>query len=139
MQTNPMNENTTAEKMTFIEKIDCDVIRLENDTSADLDDGDFAVIAAKWCGIAQADIDDGDTGAFYVEEGLLFQTDELKARENTFGTVGQEVYWDDTSKEFSDTETDGYYLIGTLKDVKNTAGVIGVEKYRYATLVELTT
>jgi hypothetical protein len=107
---------------------------LTNDTGADMSQYDFGVVGP-FAAVADEDVTSGSTGGYHIEEGITVQTDELKTAENTFGTLYQSVYWDSVNLKFSDTETAGYYLVGYLTKVKDSAGVIEFEKLRYAELV----
>lgn len=126
-----MSENTIDDKMVFVKKENVDVINLTNDLGADINQGDFVVIGP-WCGVAMQDIEDGASGPIHVEGGIQVQADDLVTGEDTFGTEGQEVYFDATEKEFSDTETGGYYLVGYLVGTKDSDGMIVFEKLRLA-------
>jgi len=111
-----------------------DHVTMNNDTGADLDQYEFCVVGP-YAAIADDDIDSLDDGSFHVAGGIQFQTDDLVLGELTFATQGQEVFWSAADEAFSDTETAGYYLIGYLVEVKDSDGVIVVEKTRYATLI----
>lgn len=130
----PASENTIDDKMVFVRKQDCDIIKLTNDLGADINQGDFVVIGP-WCGVALQDIASTETGPVQVAEGIQVEADDLVTGEDTFGTEGQEVYFDSANDEFSDTETAGYYLVGYLKETKDSNGMIVFEKLRYAELV----
>lgn len=118
----------------YISKEDNDHVIMTNDLGADLDQYEFCVVGP-YAAIADQDIASLAEGSFHVAEGIQFQTDDLVAGELTFATQGQEVYWSAADNAFSDTETAGYYLIGYLVEVKNSDGMIVVEKTRYATLI----
>lgn len=126
----PASEDTRADRMTYVIKEVVNHIMFENDTGANLNQGDFAVVGP-FAAIADEDVLNGAEGSFFVQEGIQVETDELKTGENTFGTLGQEVFWDSTNNEFSDTETVGYDLVGYLTKVKDSEGVIRFDKLRY--------
>jgi len=107
----------------YISKEDVDHIVLNNNTGADLAQYEFTVIG-ELCLIADDAIVDGETGSFHAGTTLIIQTDDLETGEDTFATVNQDVYWNPTSGDFSDTETDTYYKVGTLKTIKDTNGMI---------------
>jgi hypothetical protein len=113
----------------YIEKEKCDHVRFANDTGADLEQYEFAVVGP-YAAVADEDITFLAVGSLHVEEGIQIQTDELESGGDTFDTVGQEVYW--TGDSFSDMETAGYYFVGYLLTVKDSDGVILFEKVRYA-------
>jgi hypothetical protein len=127
----PVTETISA-KMCYVKKDNTDIITLANSTGADLAQGDFAVIDGIHCGIAQADIDDTESGDFLVKEGILIETAELHTSLNTFATIGQSVFWDDTLGKFVDTTVEGRFIVGVLTKVKDSSGVIEFEKFRYA-------
>lgn len=118
----------------YIQKEKVDHVVFSNDTGSDLDQFEFCVVGP-FAAVADADIDSGEEGSYHVEEGIQIQSDDLVTAEDTFGTVGQEVYWSEGDNEFSDTETAGYYLVGYLLKAKDSNGMIVFEKLRYAELV----
>lgn len=118
----------------FIKKIDVNHLALKNTTGAAVETYDFAVIGPFAC-VADENIAINAIGGFNVEEGIRLQANELVTGENTFATLGQVVYFDTTTKKFSDTSTAGYYAVGYLTQVKDSAGMIEFEKTRYATVV----
>lgn len=128
----PASEDTTANQMVYVTKENVAHIMGTNDTGAALSQGDFAIVGP-YAAIADEDVASTAEGSFHVAEGIQVQADDLTTGEDTFGTFGQEVYWDGTN--FSDTETVGYYLVGYLVDTKDSNGVIVFEKLRYAEIV----
>ena len=117
--------------MVFAETVPQKSVVFPNTTGADLKQGDFAVVGP-FAGIADGDIAEDAVGSFHVEEGIRVNTADLVYGQDTFATLGQPVFWDATSLEFSDTETAGYYLVGYLLEVKDANGAITFEKRRYA-------
>jgi len=113
---------------------ECDHQIMENDTGADLAQEDFAIIGSIPC-VADNAIAIGAFGSFHVEPFLTIRTDELKSGEDTFDTENSLVYWDDTNKVFSDTETADYYIVGQLKYAKGTNDYITFVKFPTAELV----
>ena len=107
----------------YIQKEKVDHIVLNNDTGADLAQFEFTVIG-ELCLVADEKIVDGETGSFHVEANLVIQSDDLETGEDTFATVNQDVYWNPSSGDFSDTENDTYYKVGTLKTIKDSDGMI---------------
>lgn len=105
-----------------------------NDTGADMSQYDFDVVGP-WAAVADNDVSAGAEGSFHVEEGIQLQTDNLESGADTFATANQAVYFNATSKEFSDTLADNYYLVGYVTEVKDSNGVIVFEKLRYAELI----
>lgn len=112
----------------------CDHVRIKNGTGGDLDQYQFAIVGP-YAAVADEDVAENAVGSFHVEEGIQIQTTDLHAAQNTFATVGNPVYWDPATSKFSDTLTEGYYLVGYLLQAKNSDGVIVFEKERYAKLV----
>lgn len=98
-----------------------------NDTGAALAQYEFCLIGP-YAAIADQVIDISGNGTYTIEGEIEMQVDDLKAGEDTFGTLYQDVYWDDTTKEFSDTETAGYYFIGNVSAIKDANGVVKVLK-----------
>jgi len=117
----------------FIEKERCDHVRIANDTGAELAQYEFAVVGP-FAAVADEVIANAAVGSFHVEEGIQVQASNLTDTEDTFATSGQAVYWDGDGN-FSDTLTEGYYLVGHLLTVKDSDGVILFEKERYAVVV----
>ena len=118
----------------YINREENDHVRFENDTGADLAQYE-ATVVGPFAAVADEAIEDGEVGSFHVEEGIQCQIEDLVYGEDTFATVGQPVYFDPKTGDFSDTETAGYYLWGYLVLAKDANGMIVVEKRRYAVLV----
>lgn len=118
----------------FIEKVEREHVVLVNGTGAELKLFDFTVIAP-YAAVADQVIANGSAGSFFVEGGLELQANELVSGEDTFATLLAPVYFDPTTKKFSDTSTAGYYMVGYLTSVKSSDGDIKFEKLRIATLV----
>lgn len=122
--------------MAYIQRERNDHIRVENVTGADLAQYEFTV-NVPWAAVADEAIADGAVGSMHVEEGIQIQVDNLVATEDTFATVGQDVWFDPTTGDFSDTDTAGYFHVGYLITAKDANGMIVFEKTRYATLSAL--
>lgn len=135
----PTSEDTRAKYSCFVEEIHRDHIVVTNGSGADISQGDFVVAGntggasgqAVFCGVADEDIADGETGTINIQEGILVQADDFVAAEDTFATYGQDVFYKVATKEFSDTSTAGYFKVGLLTDVKSGDGVIKFDKFRY--------
>ena len=111
-----------------IEKQTTDLsIRGTNDTGADLAQYEFCLIGP-YAAVADDAITSTATGTYTIESEIEVQASDLKTGENTFGTLYQDVFWDDTNKKFSDTSTGGYYFVGNLTSVKDAKGVIKFNK-----------
>ena len=113
------------EMSDMLEEINVDVIPFTNGTGSTINDRTFIIDSSeKWCGVVQGGaVANGETGDLRVEEGILLQVDDLVSGEDTFATIGQPVYYDNTAGEFSDTATVGYYLVGQLRTVKDSEGM----------------
>jgi hypothetical protein len=120
--------------IVYIEKENVEHVRIKNDSGADMAQYEFGVVGP-FAAVADEAVENNAVGPFHIEQGLLIQTDELTTSEDTFATSGQNVYWNATTRKFSDTLTEGYYLVGNLITIKNSAGIIWFEKRRYASLV----
>lgn len=120
-------------KNVFVEKEPCDYAYLKNTSGADVVAGEFCVIGA-YGAIAQEAIASNAVGGFLIGDGAIVQSSELTASEDTFGMVGQYVFWNNVSKDFSDTATTGYYKVGQLTIAK-TNGVITFRKFEKAEIV----
>lgn len=134
VQTLPMQEDTSALIQVFPETEKNGTIRFLNGTGSVINDRTFIVDSSgKWSGVVMGGpVADGAYGDLQVYEGMHCQVDDLVTSEDTFATVGQNVYYKASTGEWSDTWTVGYYLIGKLYTAKDAAGVIVFEKHRYA-------
>lgn len=120
----------------FVEKEKCDHIRLNNSSGAALVQGEFAVIGG-FAGVADEDIASGEVGSFHIEEGIILQASTFQTSEGTFGTVNAPVYWNNSTKKFSDTSTTGYYKVGYVTEILS-GGVIRFSKRYHAELIAST-
>ncbi len=120
-----------ARGMVSIERTRTTHLALVNDTGAKLTQNDFAVVGG-YAVIADQDVAAGAEGSFNVEQGILVQAGNLHATENAFDTIGDVIYWDETSKTFSDTEDAAYDAVGILVEKKDSDGIIVFDKRRYA-------
>jgi hypothetical protein len=110
-------------KNTFVEKEPADYVYLKNITGAALVAGEFCIIGS-FGAVAQEGIAINAYGGFLVGGNALIQTDTLTTSEDTFATVGQAVYFNNSDKSFSDNAKDGYFKVGQLNTVKDSNGVI---------------
>lgn len=120
-------------KNTFVEKEPADYVYMKNTSGADVVAGEFCIIGS-FGAIAQEAIASNAYGNFLIGEGTVVQSDTLTTAEDTFGTANAYVYFNNTSKDFSDTATTGYYKVGQIQEVK-TGGVIRFTKYQKAEIV----
>ena len=112
----------------FVEKPKCDYLRLVNPTGALVEQGDFIVTAGGICGVAKEDAAIDAVLTLHVEEGIVLQADDFNAGEGTFGTANALVYYDGTTGDFSDTETEGYVAVGQVVEIL-AGGVIRFAKF----------
>lgn len=115
-------------------KENIEALSLNNDTGADLAQGDFSVLGLIPV-IANEAIADGANGPCDVQSYKVIRTDELHATQNTFGTENQPVYWDTATLKFSDTSTSGYYLVGQLTKLKGSDTYIEFTVFPKAELI----
>lgn len=89
-------------------------LRLANSTGVALVADEFTIMAGRGLVAIEA-IASLAVGALQIAEGCKLQAaDFVSGSEDTFATPGQAVYWDPTTKKFSDTSTATYYLVGHL-------------------------
>lgn len=120
-------------KNTFVEKEPADYVYMKNTSGADVVAGEFCIIGS-FGAIAQEAIASNAYGNFLIGEGTVVQSDTLTTAEDTFGTANAFVYFNNTSKDFSDQASVGYYKVGQIQEVK-TGGVIRFTKYQKAEIV----
>lgn len=120
--------------IVYIEQEVVEHVRIKNGSGADMAQYEFGVVGP-FAAVADEAVASNAVGPYHVEQGLVIQADELTEAEDTFATVGQNVYWNATTRKFSDTLTEGYYHVGNLLTVKDANGVIRFEKRRYASVV----
>ena len=120
-------------KNCFVEKEPAGYQFLRNTSGAEVVAGEFCIIGG-FAAIAQETIAANAWGNFLTGSGALVQSAELTTSEDTFGTPGAYVYWNDTTKSFSDTLQVGYYKVGQLNTAK-VDGVIAFNKFERAEIV----
>lgn len=120
--------------IVYIEQEVVEHVRIKNGSGANMAQYEFGVVGP-YAAVADEAVASNAVGPYHVEQGLVIQTDELTEAEDTFATIGQNVYWNATTRKFSDTLTVGYYHVGNLLTVKDSGGVIRFEKRRYASVV----
>jgi hypothetical protein len=108
---------------------------LTNDTGATLSQYEATVIGdlTAICNDA-ATIVNAAVGGFTVGTVKL-RTASLQTSEATFATVNGIVYFDPSTKKFSDTRTDGYYEFGQLLKAKGSDAFIEFITFERAVLV----
>ena len=120
-------------KNCFVEKEPAGYQFLRNTSGADVVAGEFCIIGG-FAAIAQETIAVNACGNFLTGSGALVQSAKLTTSEDTFGTPGAYVYWNNTTKSFSDTAQTNYYKVGQLNTAK-AAGVIAFNKFERAEIV----
>jgi hypothetical protein len=120
----------------FVEHLKDENPRMVNSTGAAVVQGQLTVID-KLVLIANQDIASTAVGSFQAMDGAIVQiaATEAVSGQATFGTAGAPAFWKPSTGEFSDTSTSGYYNIGTVVDVKNAAGKIGIRIRLNAVLI----
>ncbi|GAG85560.1 unnamed protein product, partial [marine sediment metagenome] len=93
-------------------------------------------VALPWCGIVDNGVAIGLEFTMHVTEGIQVDTDELETGA-AFTVFGQDVWYNPTTKEYTDTESGDVYLVGYVIIPTNADGVMRFEKRRY--VVEGTT
>ncbi len=121
-------------KNCFVKKEPAGYALLKNTTGAKVSAGEFCILGDLGA-IAQEEIAINAYGGFLIGAGTEVQTATLTDSEDTFNTVDQIVYWNNTAKSFSDTPTVGYYKVGQLKTVKDSGGMIVFTKFEKADIV----
>lgn len=121
-------------KNCFVKKEPAGYVWLKNTTGAIVSAGEFCILGDLGA-IAQEEIAINAYGGFLIGSGTEVQTATLTDSEDTFATVDQIVYWNDTAKSFSDKLKVGYYKVGQLKTVKDSGGVIVFTKFEKAEIV----
>lgn len=120
-------------KNCFVKKEPAGYQFLRNTSGAEVVAGEFCIIGG-FAAIAQETIAEDAWGNFLTGSGALIQSAELTTSEDTFGTPGAYVYWNNTDKSFSDSVTTGYYKVGQLNTAK-ADGVIAFNKFERAEIV----
>jgi hypothetical protein len=94
-------------------------------------------VAEPWCGIVDRAAANAAELTMLVTEGIQIDTAEIESG-STFANFGDEVWYNTTTKEYSDTDTAGYFLVGYVVLPLNSDSVMRFEKTRYAVESELT-
>jgi len=101
----------------FVEKEPCARQRLVNTSGADLAVNEFALLGTVPV-VAEGAVVSGSAGGFLLGgNGAIFQASTFVTSEGTFATANAPVYWDNTTKKFSDTKTAGYFLVGYVVEI----------------------
>ena len=91
--------------------------RLYNMTGADLVANEFTVMGGKALKAMEA-IASTAIGSFEDLVGKVVSADDFVTGEDAFATAEAAVYWEPTTKKFSNTATAGYYKVGYVKEPK---------------------
>jgi hypothetical protein len=95
----------------------------------DYDQYDMCV-SLPWCGLIDNGADTGEDVTMYVAEGIQIDSREIEDGA-TFTLFGQEVWYNATTKEYTDTEDDGLFLVGYVILPTDSEGWFRFEKRRY--------
>ena len=87
-------------------------------------------VSFPWCGIVDNGVALAGEFTMHVTEGIQIDTDEIEA-ESLFTAFGQDVWYNPTTKVYSDTESGDVYLVGYIIIPTNADGVMRFEKRRY--------
>lgn len=87
-------------------------------------------VALPWCGIVDNGVAIGEEFTMHVTEGIQIDTREIEDGA-TFTTFGQDVWYNPTTKEYTDTEAEGLYLVGYVILPTDASGTMRFEKRRY--------
>lgn len=140
----PANEDTRLNYQNYVRRDNCDHMAFIAD--GDKEAGQLVVIDTVgvngdefFCGVCDTDTDDGDEGTLQVTEGIEIRTNRVFAG-STFAIVGGQVWYNNTTGNYYDTEAAGLYWVGKVlpNGTLNASGVFGFEKHRYAILSDLT-
>lgn len=100
----------------YIEKTRADSLRLKNTTGTALVQYEFVAMAGKSL-VADEAIASTVVGSLTNANGMVLEAADFVVGEGTFGTANAAVYWDPSTKKFSDTLTANYYLVGYVYEI----------------------
>lgn len=118
----PANDDTRNAQNVYIEKIENQIYRVLNNTGATINQGDYVLLHG-FFGVALQEAANNIYFDLRVDDEMEVQANDLVTGKDTFGTIYQTVYFNNTSKEFSDTSGFGY-PVGKLSRVKDSDGSI---------------
>ena len=95
----------------YINKQLADSLRLYNTTGVALVQDEFLVLNGLAL-VAREAIATSAYGAMEMVKGKMVQAADFDTGEATFATANLAIYWDPSSKKFSNTATIGHYLVG---------------------------
>ena len=131
----PATEDTRADLNYF------EAVNTNNDTIPFLADDDYEagdmILWGPYVGIVNKDVASGSWGSLRDKDGILVTTRQV-ATGSTFATVGNPVWFNETTGEVSDTEAAGLVDIGPLATALDANSVISFYKRRYYVESELT-
>jgi hypothetical protein len=95
----------------FVEKPRGDSFRVTNPTGVALVVAEFTVIGGRGL-VAMEAIGIAEEGALEDAHGKVIQAGDFDSGEAAFASANLAVYWDPSTKKFSNTATVGHYLVG---------------------------
>lgn len=87
-------------------------------------------VSLPWCGIVDNGVAIGGEFTMHVTEGIQVDSREIE-NGAVFTTFGQEVWYDPTTKLYTDTEADGLDCVGYVILPTDSEGCFRFEKRRY--------
>jgi len=95
-------------------------------------------VSLPWCGIVDpglvgnpsGGVVAGDEFSMHVAEGIQIDSREIEDGA-VFNTFGQEVWYNAVTKQYTDTEDEGLYLVGYVVLPTDSYGCFRFEKRRY--------
>jgi hypothetical protein len=87
-------------------------------------------VSVPWCGIVDNGVLTGNEFTMHVTGGIQVDTREI-ADGAAFTTFGQEVWYNTVTKEYTDTEAEGLYLVGYVILPTDDEGCMRFEKRRF--------
>ena len=123
----PADPDTRTDFDNFVLEENCDhipIVALAVITQRDM------IVMWPWCGIADQGMAIGAAGTLHVKRGILVRSSRIEAG-SVFNLFGQEVWFNTVTREYTNTEADGLFLVGYVREVVNADGRFGFEKRRY--------
>lgn len=90
------------------------------------------IVSVPWCGLADNGVLIAVEVSMHVEEFIQIDTREIETGA-VFNAFGQEVWYNTVTKEYTDTEDDGLFLVGYVILPTDATGNFRFEKVRYVT------
>jgi hypothetical protein len=126
----PVTEDTRDEFKNFV-KVENQDHKINLPFPAGCTAGDMVVVEP-WCGIADRTVAAaaGALAELHVREGIRVVSRQIETGA-IFDTIGQDVWFNPVTGEYTDTEDDGLYLVGYVDEVTDADGCFAFEKKRY--------